>query len=448
MIISSSAGAAGAPEASRAPRSAWYALAVLVLVTIFGFVDRQVLTILTEPVRHSLSLSDVQIGMLQGLGLTLFAALGSMPLAWLADRYDRRVVLACCVLVWSLATAACGLAADFNHLLLATIGIAVGEAGLAPIIYAMIPSMFPERQRVTANFIFYGATVIGASFGLALGGVVYSLVPAIANQLPPFLQGMEAWRLAFLAVALPGPVFMLLVLSTRSRRTAKPVAESGAQAQVRGTDLLVYLRQNVRGVGAVCGSVAAMTIAFTPVMAWLPPALTRVYGVAPGEVGVRIGAILGIAGIGGIALATISSRIWRPRMGDMLAVKAGQLLSLAAAVPTALLYFADEPLLIYTVLFLISLAIICYSALLPGLYQSIAPNQLLARVVALAGICSAVASAIGPVLAGFLSDRLSGHPNGILLAVSLVSVPCLLLNTVLLRWAQAPLAATMSRKTA
>lgn len=195
------------PGAARAPTSAWAALGILVLVTVFACVDRQVLTILAEPMRHSLGLTDAQLGMLQGVGLTLFAAVGSVPLAMLADKFDRRLVFAGCILVWSVATAACGMAQSFGQLLLATIGIAVGEAGIVPIVYSMIPSLFSGSQCVAANFIYYGATIIGASLGMALGGAVYALLPAGSAALPLSMQAMETWRLALIAVAVPGPVF-------------------------------------------------------------------------------------------------------------------------------------------------------------------------------------------------------------------------------------------------
>ena len=115
-------------EADKAPASAWLALAVLVVVSIFASIDRQVLTIALEPVRKTFALTDLQIGMLQGLGLTLAAAVGGIPLAWLADRFDRRVVLALCIIAWSAATAWRGFAADFSQLFLGTVGLALAEA--------------------------------------------------------------------------------------------------------------------------------------------------------------------------------------------------------------------------------------------------------------------------------------------------------------------------------
>ena len=199
----------------KAPASAWYALAVLVVVTMLGAVDKIIFVLLTEPVRHSLSLSDTQIGMLQGAGMVLFAGLATLPLAWLSDRYDRRWVLAACVVFWSLATALRGASANFFVLFVATSGLGVGEQGLGPIVNSMIPDMFPRTQRVLANAIFTVAAILGTGLGSMLGGAVVTLADSCRHLLPPALQALETWRLVFLATALAGLPVALLVLSIR-----------------------------------------------------------------------------------------------------------------------------------------------------------------------------------------------------------------------------------------
>src|SRR3546814_626335 len=142
--------------APKAPASAWYALFVLVMATLFAYVDRQILNLVAPSLQASLGITDLQIGMLQGLGMAIFASVASYPLGWLADRFGRRLLLAIGVACWSLATALFAFQDSFGGLFAATIGIAIGEAGLAPIVFALIPDLFPETQRHHANFIFYG----------------------------------------------------------------------------------------------------------------------------------------------------------------------------------------------------------------------------------------------------------------------------------------------------
>lgn len=429
---------------SRAPFSAWAALGILVLVSVFSFVDRQVLTILAEPMRHSLGMSDVQIGMLQGGGLTLFAVLGGIPLAMLADRFDKRIVLAGCIAAWALATAACGLAQNFSQLLLATIGIAVGEAGIAPVVYSMIPSLFHGSQRASANLVYYSASILGASLGMVLGGAMYNVLPVDGAGLPAFLRAFEVWRIALFLAALPAPAFIILVLLIRDPRKPSDHASQHVGPEA-GEAFTAYLRSNWRTLAAVFASVGFTCAAFAPVMAWLPTAIARAYGVSPGDAGMRLGSILSAGALGGIAIATLANRFGRQRYGELLALKTGQICALAAALAAALPLAVQTLSMAYLMVFIMSVASIGYCALLPSFYQSIAPGYLLARVVALAGIVTAICTALGPVLVGSMSDYLSKRTDGLLLSIALVSVPCMLLTAGLMALTVRSARATLMR---
>lgn len=142
-------------------RAAWFALWVLVAATLFGFVDRQVLALVAEPMAKDLKLQDSHLGVIQGLGFAIFGLIATYPLGCLADRFDRRMVLGGCVVVWAVDTAACGLVDSCVPLLIATLALAAGEAGLVPIVYAAIPDLFQGRQRISANQIFYVASILG-----------------------------------------------------------------------------------------------------------------------------------------------------------------------------------------------------------------------------------------------------------------------------------------------
>ncbi|MGH8322314.1 MAG: MFS transporter, partial [Steroidobacteraceae bacterium] len=203
---------------------AWYALAVLVLATLFGFVDRQILVLVVEPLKHDLSLRDVQIGTLQGLGPALFSVLAAMPLAWLSDRFERSVVLWVCVLFWSVATAACGFAYSFATLFAGMIGVAIGEAALVPIVYSLIPDLFPGPSRIRANIIFFAAAWLGAGLGLGLGGFILGSVESVRTALPEGMRALAVWRLTFMAVALPGPLIALAIALIGATPRAVPRA--------------------------------------------------------------------------------------------------------------------------------------------------------------------------------------------------------------------------------
>ena len=131
-----------------------YALSVLVVVYTFNFIDRQILSILLEPIKQDLGLSDTALGMLTGFAFALFYATLGIPIARLADRGNRRNLIAIALTVWSAMTAVSGLAQNFWHLLIARIGVGVGEAGCSPPAHSMIADYFPSENRATALGIY------------------------------------------------------------------------------------------------------------------------------------------------------------------------------------------------------------------------------------------------------------------------------------------------------
>jgi MFS family permease len=307
----------------------------------------------------------------------------------------------------------------------------------------MIPSLFRGRQRAAANLVFYTASMVGFSLGMVLGGLAFGWVHAQVLLLPASLQSLEAWRVVFFAVALPGPVFALLVMAIRAEhgRAAAPPMQL-TQPRPAG-NLLPYLRKHWRTLAGVFGSAAACVSAFSPIMAWLAPVLTRVFGVPPSEAGVQLGAVLGAASLVGIGLATLSQRRWGARYGDALAMQTGQYLAAAALLPAALLGVVESAQWALGAVFVLGALAVAFSALLPGLWQGIAPAPLRARVIALAGAAMAVSGAVGPLAVGGVSDLLADHPNGLLMAIAAISAPLMLLSAVLMRWVRKPLQVTL-----
>ena len=182
------------------PRPGAYSLVVVSLLAVvytFNMLDRQLLSILSEPIRKELNLSYTQVGMLTGLTFALFYTVFGIPLAWLADRTHRVRLIAAALTVWSLFSMSCGLASNFAMLALARIGVGVGEAGGSPPSYAVVSDYFPPRRRGTAMAIYS----LGSPFGTALGSAAGAGIAAIYG-----------WRAAFLAVGLPGVLLALIVL--------------------------------------------------------------------------------------------------------------------------------------------------------------------------------------------------------------------------------------------
>ncbi len=214
---------------SRGYRS--YALGLLLVIYIFNFIDRQVVNILAEPIKDELQLKDWHIGMMSGFAFAVFYTVLGLPIARLAERHNRPLIISCALAAWSAFTALCGLAQNFAQLVLARIGVGVGEAGCTPPAHSLITDYVPREKRASALAFYSMGTPIGGLIGTALGGVI---------------ADAYGWRAAFFVCGLPGLAMALIALLTlvepRAKRAIAAVrakAHEGATfAQTLGALLL------------------------------------------------------------------------------------------------------------------------------------------------------------------------------------------------------------------
>ncbi|HYB99379.1 MAG TPA: MFS transporter [Candidatus Limnocylindrales bacterium] len=202
-----------------------YALFVLVLVYVFNFLDRQILSILNDHIKADLGLNDAQMGFLFGTAFAVFYALFGIPLGRLADMWTRRTLIAIGLAFWSTMTALSGLARNFTEIAAARIGVGVGEASASPAAYSLLSDYFSPARRATAMAVYSSGIYIGAGLGLMLGGqIVDRWDAAWAGTTPP--GGLRGWQVAFFAVGLPGLLLAVLVRTLREpQRPALPASQ-------------------------------------------------------------------------------------------------------------------------------------------------------------------------------------------------------------------------------
>lgn len=292
-----------------------YALGLLVVVYIFNFIDRSILGILVEPIKQDLGVSDTMMGFLGGIAFATFYTFLGIPIARMADRGSRRNVLAVCLALWSGATALCGMAQNFVHLLMARIGVAVGEAGGSPPSHSMISDMFPADKRATALAIYALGIPIGTMLGNLGGG---------------WINEAFEWRTAFLVVGLPGILLALVVRFTLREppRGAAEGLEMEAGEAPPVSDVFKYLwsRRSFR-LMALGGSLHAFV--GYGVGYWIPAMFNRSHGLTTGEMGMAL-FYLGFASIAGTLLGGYmgdkmgarDSRwyLWLPGIATMVSV--------------------------------------------------------------------------------------------------------------------------------
>ena len=200
--------AVGGPYAS-------YVLGVLVIVYIFNFLDRQIISILAEEIRADLGLSDAEIGFLYGTAFAVFYAIFGIPLGRLADGWDRRRLISWGLAFWSAMTALSGLSQRFAHLAGARIGVGVGEASATPAAFSMLSDYFPPERRATVLALYSSGIYIGAGIGLFLGGWVVELWGSAYPDPTLAPLGLKGWQAAYLVVGTPGLLMALWVRSLR-----------------------------------------------------------------------------------------------------------------------------------------------------------------------------------------------------------------------------------------
>lgn len=387
---------------------AWYATFVLMIAYTLSYVDRQILSLLVEPIKRDFGVSDTQIGLLQGAAFAIFYTLAGIPMGRWADRGDRRRIIAWGIAVWSIATALCGLTKSYWQLFAARVGVGVGEAALGPAAYSMIADYFPPERRGRALGFYSMGVYLGIGLAMIIGAQV---VTALADEPPLVVPGigeLGAWHLTFLIVGLPGVLVALWAWTLRE----PPRRGAGAAAPpVPIRDALAFLRSHRATFVAHFTGFSLLTLLFNAVVFWMAPYLMRVHGLQAGEFGITLGLILAIGGAIGIfaggAFADALRRrgvpdaeLWSGIVGALLLWPFGVYAAQAPSGDAALVAFAG---------FMV-FASFPFAAAAAAL-QNVTPNRLRGQVSAvylfvvnLAGI------GLGSFLTGFVNDHVFGDP--------------------------------------
>jgi MFS family permease len=388
------------------PAVAWYAVIVLMVCYTLSFVDRLILAFLVTPLKADLSLSDTQIGLLQGLAFTLLYTLLGIPCGLLADRFNRRNLIAFGVLVWSLMTCLASGARSFATLALARTGVGVGESSLAPAAFSMISDLFPKERLSSAMSVYAMGVQLGAGLAQLVGGLIVQAVMGRPPVMVPLLGTLPAWRLTFLIVGLPGILVAALLLTVREplRRAVAPVSAATPGAGRKAAHEMWKRWPSSVGLSILMACQAMGNYAFGY---WAPTFFERLHGWPKDRIGLTLGLLTIVCGCAGLFFGGRLSDHWQRKGIADAPLKVG-LLSLlgvlATLVPAVLV---TSPVLMVTLLvpaaFFLALPIGCsYAAI-----QMIFPAQVRGTVsAAMLVVLNLVGVSLGSLLPGLLDDRL------------------------------------------
>ena len=302
--------------ANPTPKYRSYTLFILTGVYVFNFIDRQILVILQESIKLELDLSDTQLGLMSGFTFAIFYVSFGIPIARLADRGNRRNIIAVSLTIWSVMTALSGSAQNFIQLLLARIGVGIGEAGGSPPAHSIISDLYPPKKRATALAIYSTGISIGILIGFLLGG---------------WIDQYFGWRTAFLVVGIPGVLFALILRFT-IKEPPRGLSEkkAGVVNQHHSMkDVFRLLREKKSFRYIAIGAGLAAYVSYT-ITSWLPPFMARVHGMSSGEIGTWFSLIFGIGSglgyfMGGYITDRLSTKdkrwyLWVPAIALILAI--------------------------------------------------------------------------------------------------------------------------------
>ncbi|MFC7290613.1 spinster family MFS transporter [Hirschia litorea] len=366
-----------------------YILGLLTLVYTFNHVDRQILVTLLEPIKQELNLKDSQLGLLTGLAFAAFYATLGIPVAMWADRGNRRNIIALALAVWSGMTAVSGFAQNFLHLLVARMGVGIGEAGGTPPATSIIADLYPPKQRAMALGIYTSGIGIGIMIGYVLAAMVYA---------------QYGWRVAFFVAGVPGLLLALLVRFTikEPKRGLSEKREEHAEAPSLSETLKFIGTQ--KSLMWLLGGCLMICISANAYVAFISSHLQRTYNLSVMDVALPLGVMIGVIGsLGAIFLGSVCDKLstkdlrWRPWMIGICAV---------VALPFSWMFLGAENVnLAYAWNIVPSFIGLIYASIAYTSSQELVPLQMRSFASAFTLFClTLIGIGGGPLIAGGLSD--------------------------------------------
>jgi predicted MFS family arabinose efflux permease len=411
-----------------------FVLAMLTAVYALNFIDRQILVILQEPIKAEMGLSDAQLGLLSGFAFAVVYVTAGIPIAYWADRGNRRNIVSLAVTVWSGMTALSGFAQNFSQLLLARVGVGLGEAGGSPPAHSMISDYYPPEQRATALSIYSTGIYAGILLGFLFGGVIAQAF---------------GWRTAFFVVGVPGVLFgiaLRFLLKEPQRGRWESSSTNAEKPSLKDTFVMLRDRPSFWYMALGSGFVAYVTYGNGN---FVPSLLIRNHGMGLAEVGTALAVVSGLSGaIGTFAGGYLGDKfgqkdrrwyVWIPLLGVVLAYLPYNyaLVTDNTAAALVILFFAS----IFTSFFLGPCIAMSHALVAPGMRALI--SAILFFVINIIGL------GMGPFFTGLISDGLvATYGDDSLRYAMLTTTQALLLAAVMFALAAKHLRADLDKNQA
>jgi len=429
------------------PAVAWFGVGVLVIAFVFSIADRIIISLLVDPIKRDLNLTDTDMGLMMGPAFAIFYALMGLPIGRWADKYSRRTIIGVGIFLWSIMTALCGLARNFWELFLARVGVGVGEATLSPAAYSMIADYFPKDKLGRALGVYQSGAFLGVGLALIFGGLAIRFAATADDVSLPLIGVIAPWQLAFIMVGLPGVLVVALMFL---------VKEPARQGLSPTHDKEISLREAIRFAWdrrriflSHYTGFALLALPMTTLATWVPAYFMRVVGLTPPETGLKLGLIVLIFSPVGVI-----SGGW---LADMLFKRGYTDASLRVAVVAAVVMV---PLSIFATTVtdpVLALAIACPFAfgasismgLAPTALQLVTPNRLRGQISAAWMLfLNIITAGLGPTAVGWINEEIFGDPLAVGQSIAIVNTASVALGGLILWLTWKPFQQAVARQSA
>jgi len=412
-------------------KHSYSAVAILTLAQVFAFIDRQIPSMLVEPIKQDFNLTDSQIALLGGAAFSIFYAVMALPIGYAVDRYQRTKVLGIGIFLWSLMTALAGLTNSFGKLFGARIGVAVGEAVMAPTSVSLISDSFPENKQGKPMGIITSGVYIGIGITLLGGGFLIDYLTEIDGINLPLIGYLKPWQATFMIVGIPG---LILALAAFILKEPKRIEEASLDKVIDRKNIFLHLKEHKKTLIPMFGGLIFMALIFYSFSFWAPTMMIRAFNISLSEVGLILGVITIVSSIIGTILAGTAVDYLRDKNYSDAPVRAAMIAVMLAVPPIVMLSFVSSEIGAWICIALYLLFISSFAPLGLLAISGVSTGSVKGQAAAIhAFLMMAFGLSLGPQLTAFFTDYIFADPNLLINSISLSGLIVLPISALLFK---------------
>ena len=413
-------------------KHSYSAVAILTLAQVFAFIDRQIPSMLVEPIKQDFNLTDSQIALLGGAAFSIFYAVMALPIGYAVDRYQRTKVLGIGIFLWSLMTALAGLANSFGKLFGARIGVAVGEAVMAPTSVSLVSDSFPENKQGKPMGIITSGVYLGIGITLLGGGFLIDYLTEIGGVNLPLIGYLKPWQATFMIVGIPGLVLAFAALYLKEPKRIEE--QAGIDKTGNKKNVFLHLKEHKRTLIPMFGGLIFMALIFYSFSFWAPTMMIRAFDISLSEVGFILGIITILSSITGTILAGSSVDYLRNKNYSDAPVRAAMIAVILALPPIIGLSFIHSELGAWICIALYLLFISSFAPLGLLAISGVSTGDVKGQAAAVhAFLMMAFGLSLGPQLTAFFTDYIFVDPKLLINSISLTGLIVLPISALLFK---------------